>query len=326
MESTKQLLTHSSLKTFRQCKRKYQYQYEMGLETVKESEPLFFGKLMHNAIEEWCRTGLSAAIELVRKQISEAVEPDEYLAVTIIELMIGYDRQYITDPYEVIELEKEYRAPLLSPETARASRLFDLGGKLDAIYKDGNGRYLIIERKTTAESIEEGASYWQRLLIDPQISGYFLGAEVLGYKVESCLYDVIKKPTIRPYKATPMESRKFKADGTLYANQRAEDETPLEFAARLSADIQANPSKYYARKEIPRSENDLQDYLSDVQAEAGSLRECQKSNRWARNPESCVTVFGPCPYFGVCSGQASIDDPTLFKKKGTKHSELIEVA
>ena len=44
-------------------------------------------------------------------------------------------------------------------------------------------------------------------LIDGQVSGYYVGASTLGYEVDVCLYDVIRKPTIRPYKATPEESR-----------------------------------------------------------------------------------------------------------------------
>jgi hypothetical protein len=47
--------------------------------------------------------------------------------------------------------------------------------------------------------------YVRRLLIDNQISGYMVAARK-NYDVQTVLYDIVKKPTIKPL-ATPVEKR-----------------------------------------------------------------------------------------------------------------------
>ena len=101
----------------------------------------------------------------------------------------------------------------------------------------------------------------------------------------TCLYDVIRKPTIRPYKATPEENRKYKKDGTLYAGQHEHDENPHEWEARLMADISERPDYYFQRVEVVRSESDLSDYLFDMWAVGREIADAERIGRWSRNPE-----------------------------------------
>lgn len=68
----------------------------------------------------------------------------------------------------------------------------------------------IIEHKTTTEDIGEGSPYWARLILDSQLSNYFVGTRALGFEPRSVLYDVAKRPTQRPYTATPLEEREYK--------------------------------------------------------------------------------------------------------------------
>ena len=153
------------------------------------------------------------------------------------------------------------------PETGGVSKTWVLAGKIDAIAKDkATGKHIIVEHKTTSQDIGPGSDYWKKLPIDGQVSGYYVGASTLGYEVDVCLYDVIRKPTIRPYKATPEENRKYKKDGTLYAGQHEHDEDPHEWEARLMADIAERPDYYFQRVEVVRSESDLSDYLFDMWA------------------------------------------------------------
>lgn len=54
-ESDKDLLTNSRVRTFQTCKRKHLYEYEMAVERVneEEKEALYFGSLIHTALESW---------------------------------------------------------------------------------------------------------------------------------------------------------------------------------------------------------------------------------------------------------------------------------
>lgn len=67
----------------------------------------------------------------------------------------------------------------------------------------------VVEHKTTALEIGAGSSYWRRLTLDSQISNYQVGCRSLGHVPTGVLYDVIRKPQIRPYKATPIEAREY---------------------------------------------------------------------------------------------------------------------
>ncbi len=54
----KDILTNSRIRTFQTCRRKHQLQYEVGLERIdeEEREALFFGTLMHQALEAYFLT------------------------------------------------------------------------------------------------------------------------------------------------------------------------------------------------------------------------------------------------------------------------------
>lgn len=51
----KQWLTNSRIRCFQTCRRKHYYKYEIGLERVEreDREALFFGTIMHSALEVW---------------------------------------------------------------------------------------------------------------------------------------------------------------------------------------------------------------------------------------------------------------------------------
>jgi hypothetical protein len=124
-------------------------------------------------------------------------------------MMEGYNARWAGEQYEVLGVEAEFRAPLTNPETSARSRTFDRAGKVDVIARDAAGHKLIVEHKTSSEDIGPGSSFWARLRMGGQAAGYIRGAESLGHQVEGVLYDVARKPDLRPYKATPVEQRTY---------------------------------------------------------------------------------------------------------------------
>lgn len=319
---TKEILTNSSLKTFRECPKKYYFSYEHSYEPAVKPEYFRFGSLWHIGIEAWeVNRDLDQALEAMNKERDHLFN-DEYTIFKAFALMETYHTLYKDQPYSAFAIERPFRAPVINPETGRESRTFEYDGVFDGLYKDQSGRTILKESKTTSEDISPESDYWRRLQMDSQISGYYLGAEASGYKIESCIYDVVKKPMLSPYKATPLENRKFTKEGKLYANQREQDETPREFYERLKADVLSRPNYYFARKEIPRSANDLAEHLHDVWHTGQTIQSFRKSEQWPRNTASCITLTHTCQFWPVCSGQARIDDPNLYVKKESAHPEL----
>ena len=307
-------LTNSMRSKFNACHRAYKIAYVDLVRPVKVSDALSFGTAMHALLEAYWGG-----------QETLVLTGDDYTDVTLRCLFEGYKAKWEAgdaERYERVGAEFGFEAPLMNPETGGVSKTWVLAGKIDAIAKDrATGKHIIVEHKTTSQDIGPGSDYWKKLPIDGQVSGYYVGASTLGFDVDVCLYDVIRKPTIRPYKATPEENRKYKKDGTLYAGQHECDETPEEWQERLMADIAERPDYYFQRVEVVRSESDLSDYLFDMWAVGREIADAERIGRWSRNPNAC-SVYGSCEYFDVCTGCASLDDVTLFRKAETPNEEL----
>lgn len=189
-------------------------------------------------------------------------------------------------------------------------------------------RTLIVENKSTIEDIGLGSMYWKRLTIDPQASTYVEAALSLGLDVSGVLYNVLRKPQLQPFKATPVEQRKYTKPTKqepiprLYANQRDTDETPDEYFGRLIAAIGEKPAYYYQRGVVVRLEHERVEGALDNWQTAGNIRDARRLNVFPRNPDSCVQYGRVCDYFMVCTGTAEITDPFLFRKVDKKHEEL----
>lgn len=308
-------LTNSMRNKFASCHRAFKFCYEDLKRPIKTSDALNFGTAMHQLLECYW---LNAEAEFPNVD-------DEYTAMTLKALFEGYRNrweEYDRNTYETICTERAFKAPLMNPETGGISKTFHLAGKIDALAKEkATGKVVIVEHKTTGQDIGPGSDYWRKLPIDGQVSGYYVGAEAIDYPASKCLYDVIRKPTIKPYKATPEDKRKYNKDGSLSKACREFDETPDEWYERLTADIASRPDYYYARIEISRSDNDLMEYLFDMWAVSREISDAQRMNRWSRNPQAC-SVFGTCEYFGVCTGEQDIDDVTLFRTAERANEEL----
>jgi hypothetical protein len=316
------VVTNSELRTFRRCQHEHHLAYGLLYRPVTKAEALRFGSLIDTALDAWwlAQNGerLDAAIEAMR-----GLAEDEYELVRAGVLMQGYDARWGAEHLAVLAVQPEFRAALVNPETGMPSRVHVLGGKLDGLVRDlRDGLVYIVEHKTSSEDIGLGSPYWKRLTLDSQISVYYAGAKSLGYDVAGCIYDVIGKPTLRPYKATPEESRKYTKKGELYANQREHDETPDEYRARLLEHVAADPDRYYQRGTVVRLQSEELVAAYDTWHLANMIRESEVQQRWPRNPDACMRYNRPCEFFDVCCGTASLDDPTRFRRAENAHEEL----
>ncbi len=307
-----QLLTNSRLRVYRECERKHDIMFRQRIRPVRDGEALRFGSLIHLGLEQlWLGKGLDGALAAV------SVESDPFDRVKAEELLRGYDAYWGEPPDDVIGVEVEFRAPMLNPQTGAASRTWTHAGKIDALIPS-----VVIEHKTTSESISDDSDhYWQRLALDFQVSGYVIGAESLGHDVQATLYDVLKKSTLRPLKATPLENRKYTKANVLYANQRETDETPEEYALRLREDIAADPERYFQRHVIPRLESQIADYRLSVWQAGRAIREAELAGRSPMNPDACFR-FGRCPFWDACANGLDLLTSPDFKVVENLHPEL----
>lgn len=313
---TTQLLTHSRLACYRSCPRKHFLRYELGLRPITDGSPLRVGSAFHAALEAYDK-GTDPASAL------EAGLADEFEMAMVAAMVNGHRTMWSLNDLEVVATEQEFAIPLVNPETGAQTNVWQLAGKLDRIVRLPDGRLALMEYKTTSRDFAPGADYWLRLHMDQQLSLYMIAAREAGFDVQTVLYDVTRRPGMRPLKATPEDQRKYvKATGALYANQRDADETPDEYAARIAADIAARPDHYFARIEIARLDQDLEDCAAEIWQQQQAIREAQRTGRWYRNPAACIENF-KCEYLNVCMNRdLEYVTPDGFTRSENVHPEL----
>lgn len=153
-----------------------------------------------------------------------------------------------------------------------------------------------------------------------------------GERFGNTLYDVWHKPTIKPAMLTQAETAAFVAsgeycgvkfkvrivamsmcgphqysvDGVLATVEQGKKgfairETVQMYGARLLADIYARPDFYYVRREIARTDQDIQSFRKQLYAVYQNMKAAARMDLWVENEHQCRATY-PCPYIPICYG------------------------
>jgi hypothetical protein len=285
---------------------------------------------------------MSAAIDAALALLD--AKPLDYDVAKARALIVGYHNQWAGKyaGYDVVEVESEFRFPLLNPETETASRTFDEGGKIDLTLRHrASGRYVVVEHKTTSNDISPGSDYWDKLLMDTQCSKYILAQRAKGRDVGNLLYDVLHKPGSRPRQIPTLDAdgvkivvdaegkrvrtkdgKKWRASADDKAGYVLQSviETPEQYCTRLMEEIAAAPSLYFAQREVPRLDSDLLEYMGDAWAQSQEILMRRRMNSWARGNTDACLLFSKCEFYDLCTGRASVDGIRF--RRAQKHREL----
>jgi hypothetical protein len=343
----KELITASRMSCLLDCPRKHYWRYECGLRRDVDAMALRFGTAWHAGMEaRWQKLPYEDALKAA---LDTATDFDEATVATISGLLAGYYARWNEDPVKDLCAEVEFRAPLQN------SRTFDVAGKIDGLGILHDGRLALVEHKTTSADVGPDSDYWIRLRSNPQINQYVLAARALGWDVRVVIYDVTRKPTIRPLSNIPTldqlgfkivldstGARVFKKDGSPRETADAEKgyavqgapETPEQYAERLAADAQERPDFYFARREVPILEDDLEEFAIQRSELAKMILNFRAAARRSRLPHhgwprhlgefSCRT----CDYASFCL-QNIVPDPALPPagfRVGVQNPELTQPA
>ncbi len=238
-------VTASRLACLRCCLEKHRLKYTLGLRKIREADALRFGSAYHLGIEQQS----TADIREQYKAVPDWADPVKWATEceTVCALVAGHIWRYSEDGVPITIREATFRLQIDDDIVA---------GKIDALGQYA-GRDVIVEYKTTSDSVDTGSDYWARLACDQQISIYVLAAQSLGYKCNSVLYDVCRKPTIHLKKK----------------------ETPEEYGVRLAADIRERPDYYFARREVVRLDGELYRAWVEIQDQI-ELIAVAEDGRW----------------------------------------------
>lgn len=288
-------ITSSLLSVFRECPRKYFYSYQLGRVRTSESKAISVGKTVHGALEVFWKSGgsLESAVAWLQSNAAGLEEPD---ACRVIGMLTHY--QPPVEEYDVISTEETFSVPISNPQTGRHSRRYTLTGKTDGVLRrKSDGTIWVLEHKTTSEEIQGFGAYWQRLSIDHQIAYYMLATGASGV-----LYDVLRKPAIRPCK----------------------NETLDVFSGRCISVIGSEREKYYQFREVRKTADDIREAAGDLWQQAQLLAHSERNQFFPRNSGACRGLWGTCQFLDVCVGAARIDDDSLFRTKTAQNEELVQ--
>ena len=326
MKRMNNLLTASRMGAVLSCPRKAFWRYERGLQPTQSSIALRFGSAWARAMEARAK-GADGEQALVAA-VPEGADLDELQVATLSGLLDGYYKHYADDGlFKSMHPEVEFRG------TIKGSRTFETAGKLDGLGDLYDGRLAINENKTTSDSVAPESDYWLRLRFNTQLLQYVVAAREMGWDVSAIIYDVVRKPSIEPKQIPELDengckivldiegNRVFKKPGVPRESGDKEKgyvvkvrvESPEEFSDRLFADTQARPEVYFARREVPILDSDIEEFEAQRLTISRILLNCRQLEKrvskperaWPRNVSemSCRS----CEFSNFCLQNISID-------------------
>lgn len=331
------IITHSSETAFRSCPRRYYLAYVKGLRPSFDSEPLRIGSAFHIGLEASKNGFDQHDVEMaVRAEYHNAdtppyLTPDEFSVEqeTAVAMSLAWHRKWSKDTIaRYVAVELPFDLPLLNPYTRKEHPYLRNCGKIDGIAELPDGRIALIEHKTTSEDVSIGSDYWRRLMLDAQISRYWLASIRLGYDVSTVVYDVTRKPMIKPKAIAKADRVRATADGHYHGAKLTstcpERESPALFGARLLDDMTDRADFYFARNEIPRLREDLEEFTKDQWSIIRTMSSYETDGYWPRNTAACTSPYR-CPFLDVCRGLRGDPEehvPDGFKQARSLHPEL----
>jgi len=203
------VLTHSSIQTFRDCHRKYDFAYNRFLKSKRPSWALIDGSNVHLALETYYGVppsqnakapeqtpliqGIITVLETLYDKETEYEEEERDLHRAIaVSLFKGYAAIYPQDEFE--EYVPEVRFSVEVEHTDLPEKKFVLCGKTDAKIKQNGMPYLFETKTTSSFNLND---YLARLELDDQSDTYLFSFGRMGYPAVGILYNVLVKPKLK---------------------------------------------------------------------------------------------------------------------------------
>ena len=298
-------ISHSGLRAFQTCPRKYTYLYHDKREANRDSRALRLGSFIHRALEEWWNDSPEAALRWCSEH-SNDIEPAD--AAKAAAMLHHYNPP--RDDYEVIATEVPFSIMVRNPDTGRAMRSVRLNGFVDGLLRDkATGELVVLEHKTTSEQIIGFDAFWAKLSVDAQIGIY-----AVAFNASKVAYDVLKKPGLRPSGVDRKACAEYMKQARI-SRDMTETDVLDHYAARVAQAIQGEAEVYYQFRVIPFAEADLERARRNIFESVGRLRLSRRDHVFPQHSGSCRSLFGLCDFLDVCAGRADLADDALFRDR-----------
>jgi hypothetical protein len=221
-------LSASKFDTLRTCPRLYYFQHVLFLERAQTGGARRFGDLLHVGLEAWWKLAGAgdapwadpvgahqAGLAAIRRSAMD-VRTDPYEHERARRMFNAYALRWEDFEFELLEGQRGG----VAVESWFSVDLRDFDGHVIPGWrmngkKDGIARFhgvpRIVEHKSTSLSLAVDSAYWEDLRLAMQPSIYLdAAASYLREPVDGVLYDVARKPDIKPpMMATPEAEREY---------------------------------------------------------------------------------------------------------------------
>ena len=305
------VLTYSAMNVFRNCPRKFWLRYMKWLRRMNSAEALRLGSIIHTALEIWyrCNSDVSSTGRLF--EVLDYIDSQfphrhgdghqKHLWHVARAMIEGYVARYPEEPFEVVEVEKEFTGEIRNPDTGRPSQTFIIAGKADGIVRL-NGELYLLEHKTASSLTGD---YLDKLWTDTQIALYCHYLRELGYPIIGVIYNVLLKSRLK--QRSGETEQEFEARRTALAAKnksgrstakRQEPESDEAFRARL-AEWYARPEAFH-RERIYLSEERMALLTEEVWEVTQQYLDAKRRGKWLLNTSNCFAFQRPCEYLPLC--------------------------
>lgn len=269
---------------------------------------------------------LQLALEVIR----QAATPDNWAASAAAHgLMIGYAHRWDAEQsrIELQQCEQVYDGQLFNPDTRRPSRTWTITGVMDKIGHEGRDTILYDHKTTSSDISDPSGPYWRQLAVASQASHYELLALQHGVRLDQIIWDVCRKPTIKPKQIAQAEVKRIREFGEYCgfsldeaAVARAVDtgrEDAELFSLRVASECIANPDRYYARRGIPRTREQLLEYARELWQIGRQMCDDRRNGTAFKNSAACFSYGTPCEYLPLCAGD-DLETSDRWQKRTSK--------
>lgn len=299
----------SQIKSHRKCKQEHHYRYVEKIERRIKKVQLYRGSIIHDLIKVHIRGGdWEEEFEKFERKFNKL--PDlraEYgdLDDEIWEIMSGYFSYYEDDPlkYLLVESWIDPVVPLVKGKTA-------LGGRIDAVAEDSEGRRWLVEHKTHETFPTE-----EDRLNDLQTALYVWALRKNGWKIDGILWDYIRtKPPAKPevLKGGGLSKRK-NIDTTydVYLEAIKEHgENPDDYQDILES-LKGREERFYRRVKLPVNEAIIEPIVRD--AKRTSLEIYHLRGFPVRNLTFMCSRW--CDYYQLCTAELRGLDTSFIRER-----------
>ncbi len=311
-------ITQGMLGKFMECRVKA-HLASQGFYTEYMTEPLLFGLICHDLIDVEAKVNKLGVYPFeVKKHIdglehiwdmdnpeadAQLLEIKEKCFGMVEAVMPHYFEMWQDkkESFEWVETEQVFKIPFAygsDPELA-----VPLTGRIDGVCRVG-GKLWLFETKTKGRW--NSIDLHKKVLNDLQCLMYsWVVREKYGEAPVGIIYNLIRRPQLRPRKT----------------------ESVGDFSERCANDVEMRPEFYFEQLEVYTGADKLDSFLEfTLKPMIADFMHWHNNKDTAtyQNPNSCIAIYGACPFIDVCNEVSAGSTAALskFKQRDFLYPEL----